>query len=138
MTVAFDADGNAYDVNTNQPVDLVYDASNNAIDNNTGQLVDVIISPDQQTVYTQAANPQGWAQTVSTIASNVFQPRTSYPGYTSTYNPYYSPSSLNRTAYAPGVSAGVGSSGVGLNISPTTLLIIAVVGAAFLFGKKGR
>ncbi|MBO0719208.1 MAG: hypothetical protein J2P41_00165 [Blastocatellia bacterium] len=136
MTVAFDQNGNPYDVQTNNAVDLVYDGAGNAIDANTGTPVDVIVSPDQTTVYTQAQNPTGWAQTVSTIASSVFRPTTPYPSYTSTYNPYYSPSSAFRPA--PGVTTSVSPSGVGLNISPTTLLIIAVVGAAFLFGKKGR
>jgi hypothetical protein len=141
MTVAFDQNGNAYNLDTGDPVDLQYDGAGNAIDTISGQVVDTVISPDQTTVYTQAANPSGWANTVSQIASSVFQPRAAYPGYTSTYNPYYSPASLNRTPYVPvtgGVSVGAGSSGVGLNISPTTLLIIAVVGAAFLFGKRGR
>jgi hypothetical protein len=142
MTVAFDSAGNAYDVDTGNAVQLVYDGAGNAYDQISGQYVDTVISPDQTTVYTQAANPQGWANTVSQIASSVFQPRAAYPGYTSTYNPYYSPASLNRSPYIPatgsGVSVGAGSSGVGLNISPTTLLIVAVVGAAFLFGKRGR
>jgi hypothetical protein len=142
MTVGFDANGNPYNMDTGDPVQLVYDAAGNAYDQNTGTYVDTVISPDQSTVYTQAANPQGWANTVSQIASSVFQPRAAYPGYTSTYNPYYSPASLNRSPYIPytggGVTATAGSSGVGLNVSPTTLLIIAVVGAAFLFGKRGR
>jgi hypothetical protein len=141
MTVGFDANGNPYDMDTGAAVTLVYDAAGNAYDQNTNTYVDTIISPDQTTVYTQAANPSGWANTVAQVASSVFQPRAAYPGYTSTYNPYYSPASLNRTPYVPatgGVSVGAGSSGVGLNISPTTLLIVAVVGAAFLFGKRGR
>src|SRR5215467_4103056 len=140
MVVGYDANGNPYDMATGNAVQLVYDASGNAYDANTNQYVDTIIPPGQQTTYAQGTLQQSqWPSTVSNIVSSVFQPSSAYsysgyptagyPGYTSTYNPYYAPSSLNRTPYIPGsgVTTTVGSSGVGLNVSPTMLLIVAVV-----------
>lgn len=147
MTVQFDKNGYAYDVSTGQLVNLTYDDQGNAIDQATGNIIDTVITPTG-TTYTQASQPSGssWAGTIQSVASNLLQPASPY-GYTTspyTYSPYSS--SPYYSGYRPptttlptsGISTSIGSSGVGLNISPTTLLIAVVVGAAFLFGKRGR
>jgi hypothetical protein len=148
MTVAFDSNGNPYDVDTNQPVSLVYDGSGNAIDANTGTLVDQVISPNQQTVYSQASNPTGWSQTVQQLLLNATSPSPYSAGYPG-YQPYYTPMTAYPTPYSStyppgyrppptGVTAGVGSSGLGFNVSPMILIVGAVVLFAFFSGKGRR
>lgn len=131
MVVAYDANGDPYDVQTNQSVTLVFDGSGNAIDQNTGQVVDSIVMPDQTTVY-QSPNATSWNQIAQQIALQATR-----PAQQPTYNPYY------RSPYiTPGATGAISASpsGIGgsLNISPTTLLLIGVVAFAFLFGKGRR
>jgi hypothetical protein len=133
MEVAFDANGYPYDTSTYLLVNLEYDANGNAIDMNTGQIVDHVIAPDGSTVYSTATTPI--AQIIQNVAAQLGRPPAIgyYPSGQQPYYYRYSPS-----ATGAGAQVSLSPKGAGINLSPTTLLIIGVVAFAFLFGKGRR
>lgn len=154
MTISWDANGYPYDVATGNYVNVTYDDQGNAINADTNEIIDTAIAPSGQTVWTQSSGGAALATTLAQVAGSIFQPTyMQYPqGYYSPYSPYspYSTSTY-RAPYAPtnqfptttttsgiGLGASVSRSGVGLtgSISPTTLLIGAVIVLAIFMGKK--
>src|SRR5215475_11905116 len=143
MDVAYNADGYAYDLDTGNIVNVVYDEQGNAYDAVTNQQIENITAPDNTTTWHVADGAStNWNQIAQQIALQVSRSGTSpyyYP--TSTYYPSggtYGGTYRSPTYGGSGVSASLSPAGAGLNVSPTTLLIIGVVPFAFLFGKGKR
>lgn len=142
MEVAFDANGYPYDTYTGNYVNIAYDENGNAYDAVTNQTIDSIIPPDRSTVYQSptASTVQQILQTIRPVITPTYQQPYGgqYPPSPPTYQqPYGAP--YGSTYRGPGVAVTASpSQGVGLNVSPTTLLLIGVVAFAFIFGKGRR
>ena len=145
MQVSFDQNGYAYDTATGDQVTLEYDASGNAIDASTGEIIQSVLMPDNTTTYSTSNST--WSQIGQAVAlqfgTQALTP-TSYMPY-GAYQPYgtanpYLGSQYGSSTFRPTIAGQVSSSGIGgsLNLSPTTLLIGAVVLFAFMSGRKGR